>query len=332
MAGVIGGVGAAIGGIGSLFGGHGGGGKSGPAWHFSNDQMNQLGQQYLGDINAVQPYALNYAGYAIPQFEQLTSQIQNNPYQGQAQGVAGMEQGLGLGSIMPGQLQGMSNLYGMGNMAAGYAPQLMNTAFDPQNALYNRTYQQTMDQQNAINAMYGVSGSPYGAGVAGQTSSNFNIDWQNAQLQRQLAGIQGLGGMVNDVGRSYAGASDLGLGALNTLTTSGYAPYNQWTANANNSLAALGLMNQGVTGAFGPTNAVETGIGNLMGISQSGQSNAFNQSQTMGQNLGQSLAMLGPSLSNAWSGINQLFAPSSGYAGTGSQYASDLPGGIFSGY
>ena len=38
-------------------------------------------------------------------------------------------------------------------------------------------YQRQMDQQNAINSQYGISGTPYGAGVAGQTASNFNL-WQ----------------------------------------------------------------------------------------------------------------------------------------------------------
>ena len=60
-------------------------------------------------------------------------------------------------------------------------------------AYYGRQAQRTMDQQNAVNAMSGVGGTPYGAGVTGNTMSNFNIDWQNSALQRALAGHKGPG-------------------------------------------------------------------------------------------------------------------------------------------
>jgi len=52
------------------------------------------------------------------------------------------------------------------------APQALATAFAPNNGLYNQQLQQTTDQSNAINAMYGLESSPYGAGVTDQNVQN----------------------------------------------------------------------------------------------------------------------------------------------------------------
>jgi hypothetical protein len=75
------------------------------------------------------------------------------------------------------------------------AQDIWQQAADPQNALYNRTVQQTQEQQRAALEARGIDMTPYGAGVEGQALSNFNIDWQNNLLQRMLAGGQGVGQM-----------------------------------------------------------------------------------------------------------------------------------------
>jgi hypothetical protein len=66
---------------------------------------------------------------------------------------------------------------------------VLNTAFDPQKALYNQLAQNNSDQTNVAEAQRGVTMSPYGAGVANQSRQNFDINWQNNQLQRQTEGI-----------------------------------------------------------------------------------------------------------------------------------------------
>ena len=86
----------------------------------------------------------------------------------------------------------------------GAAQQTLNTAYDPQNALYAQQYQLNQDQANVVNAQNGVSGTPYGAGVVNQADTNFNIDWQNAQLQRQATGAQTA---ATDVGTNIAGVT-----------------------------------------------------------------------------------------------------------------------------
>jgi hypothetical protein len=111
---------------------------------------------------------------------------------------------------IPGLTQGMD-----------YAQHMLDTGFDPQGQLYDREYQKMQDQQNAINSMYGVSSSPYGAGLAGDASRNFNIDWQNQQLQRQMAALQGFGGFQSGI-----------TGNLSTLLNTGGNQYNQLSQGA----------------------------------------------------------------------------------------------------
>lgn len=78
---------------------------------------------------------------------------------------------------------------------------VFNMGLDPQSALYDRTRQQVTDQSNAVNSMYGLGSSGAGAGMTNQALSNFNIDWQNNQLQRALQGLQGYAGAANTAGR-----------------------------------------------------------------------------------------------------------------------------------
>jgi hypothetical protein len=103
--------------------------------------------------------------------------------------------------------------------------QVYQTALDPQNALYNRTVQQLQDQTGTTNSMYGLGSSAAGAGVANQALSNFNIDWQNQQLQRQLQGLQGYGQAAGQAGQlAGQGAALGGAGAGYTLQ-GGQLPY-----------------------------------------------------------------------------------------------------------
>jgi hypothetical protein len=115
--------------------------------------------------------------------------------------------------------------YDLSANLAGAGRQAYQTALDPQSALYNRTVQQLQDQTGATNSMYGLGSSAAGAGVANQALSNFNIDWQNQQLQRQLQGLQGLGTAYGQAGQlAGQGASLQGLGAGYTLQ-GGQLPY-----------------------------------------------------------------------------------------------------------
>ena len=119
-------------------------------------------------------------GQANSGFNQLYQQALTNPYYGQAQNNANQagQTGQAFGQQEMGYGQGLANLAGS---LGQYAPAIAQTAFDPQNALYNRTQGQITNQANATAAQSGLAGSPFGAGLTNQANENFNIDWQNNQ-------------------------------------------------------------------------------------------------------------------------------------------------------
>lgn len=175
------------------------------------------------------------------------------------------QQTAGIGALQQGGEQAAAAQRGYGNQLGGfatsglpYAQQMLQTGFDPQNALYNRSYQQNMDQTNAINAMNGVAGSPYGAGLATQSNQNFNIDWQNQQLGRQNTA---LGAYNNSLGTAGSG-----------LTAAG-------------ALQGAGL--ESLLGGYGGASSLGTAaIGNAV----SGYGGASNIGQQSIQGLGQTLS------------------------------------------
>lgn len=92
----------------------------------------------------------------------------------------------------------------------------LNTAFDPQQSLYDRTLQQTQEQTRAGLEARGMDMTPYGAGVEGDQLRNFNIDWQNTQLQRQGQGAQNAAALAQTAsGLGSTGAGILGQGVQN---------------------------------------------------------------------------------------------------------------------
>lgn len=190
--------------------------------------------------------------------------------------------------------------YGLGQNLAGYGGQVMNTAFDPQQALYARTLQQLQDQVRAGEAARGISMAPYGAGVENQALSNFNIDWQNQQLQRQLQGLQGAGGAFQ------TGAGLMG-GAAPAYLQASAMPYGAYQQIYGDQLGALGqlagIYGQGLQAANLPLqnylNYMNAGLGASQNAAQFAQNAAqqrlaqsavgFNQGQTLGQQFGQGL-------------------------------------------
>ncbi len=179
----------------------------------------------------------------------------------------------------------------------GMGGQIANTAFDPQQALYNRTLQQTQDQTRSGLEARGMDNTPYGAGVEGQALNNFNIDWQNNQLQRQIAGGGAAGGLIGQgaglqagapgqylqaSGMPYATSQGIGSGQLGTLGqlgqfgTQGAQIPQQQVADYLNYLGwGTGQQNAG--------NQAQLGLGNF-GLNQANQ--GFNQQQTMFGDIG----------------------------------------------
>jgi hypothetical protein len=112
--------------------------------------------------------------------------------------------------------QGIDQANSIWSAANSFAPSeltgLQQSGFDPQQALYARTQQQVQDQTRAGLEARGVDMTPYGAGIEGQTMSNFNIDWQNQQLQRQIAAAQAQQGLLDSYAKSGLFSSQIGQG------------------------------------------------------------------------------------------------------------------------
>ena len=200
----------------------------------------------------------------------------------------------GATAIGQGSMQGAQNLQGGANS-------IMNTAFDPQNALYAQLLNQNQNQANVQNSMSGVGTTPYGAGVADQSNQNFNINWQNQQLGRQATGLQG-------AESAYGAAQPLGNAGQSALVQSAMLPYATTAAGAGANTQAL----QGGIGAT--TSASQPTIQDLLAyLGVGNQANAtYNAGQIGGTNA---------TTAQQQAGWGQLFGTSStpGAAQTGGQ-------------
>lgn len=293
---------------------------------------------YLAGANQAGDLGTAAAGYAQPAAanlfnlgNSLSGQIPN--YQNQFQALAGQDTG------MAGQLRGLTN-------------PLIASAFDPQNALYNRQLNQMQQQIAAQNAASGVGGTPYGAGVANQGLSNFNIDWQNNLLNRMLAGAQGVGALDTGAGQLYGAAGNLvnqganvaqnlastagnlygqgqgqlGSGISNLLggTGAGYGAYN---TIGNNVLGAEGsLANLGNNQYLLPQQVMQD-LQSYLGLGQAASQISGNLGQ-MGQNqLGTAASGFG-SLLGSGLGLGSPSNPGYLASGIGSLFGG---GGLFGG-
>lgn len=101
--------------------------------------------------------------------------------------------------------------FGAADQQRAAGAQTYQTALDPQQALHDRMQQQVVDASRAGQSARGIAMSPYGAGVENKAVSDFNMDWQNQQLSRQLAGLGGMDQAFTGANQSNAGGA-LSLG------------------------------------------------------------------------------------------------------------------------
>lgn len=243
--GMIAGVAGLAGGLMGMFGG----GSDQPAapnvWQAPN--MNQTAGNYLTGVGNLSPYT-NLGQFGLGAGQNIFNTLANNPgaagYFGGAQTAGAMGQAGALGQFGAGQA-----LTGAGLSSLPYAQSIFNTAMDPQMALYNRTLQQVTDQSRAGLESRGLDMTPYGAGVEGQTLSNFNIDWQNQQLMRQIQGAQGAGNVLQHGGNAIAqGAGLTGAAPGQFFQASGW-PYGVFQGMGQDQFGNLSnLMNIGGQG------------------------------------------------------------------------------------
>lgn len=218
--------GAVVSGAMSKGGGGGGGGGSSGAYtpgHLASADDNWQ-NSYQNSYNLAD--AAYHVG--VPAYDQSYGRqmgLNWDPYLQRA-GQAGDAYGA-TGDAAMGQMgqYGQQAQTAIGQQGAMYdaSGRVLNTAFDPQNALYDRTRQQMQDQVRAGQAARGLGDSAAGAGEEDQAMSNFNIDWQNAQLGRQATGIQAAGTAQNaGIGQGRMAGADMSAGLAAGSAGAGY--------------------------------------------------------------------------------------------------------------
>ena len=265
--------------------------------------------------------AANVQGFTNPNNTSAYNNLIGNPYGGSV--VPGAQQGSAytMNSLIPQLTAGANQLFGLGQQITPYANQALQTGFDPQTSLYNQQYQQMQDQTNAINAMNGVAGSPYGAGLSAQASQNFNTNWQNQQLQRQATAAQTYGNLQGTAGQALAGASNAGSAVPGLYTSAGSAPYTAYQGLQNNNLNASNAYSGAIGTAAQPSISLMAPLLSYLGLAPgftgantTAANSAFNQGQTIGGNIGSGI-------SGATSGLSSLASlyannnPSQNYSG-----------------
>ncbi len=203
-----------------------------------------------GAASTVNSLANKYAPQAASLTAGTPGQGLGRQYLPQFQSIARRQGNLASPAVSPmaqGAMQGARTGAGYGAQTAAdtagfaqglfpYAQQIGQMGFDPQKELYARTLQQTQEQQRAGQAARGIAMSPYGAGLEGDATRNFNIDWQNQQLKRATdaaTSMEGLG----------ASAFNLGSGATDLAASAGRMPYDArrgLMADKANAYSAVG--------------------------------------------------------------------------------------------
>lgn len=308
MGGVLGIVSGVIGVGNALFGGGGGGGGSGSGGQVSTGYVpqnpGQADSAFQTAIASTLP-ATNTPQMVVPGMQAATQNLLSNPYTQPYLGAANAAGQIGSTMLPTQAFYDANNLFGLGSLGSSVAPFALAQGFDPQGDIYNALRGQNMDQTNAINAMNGVAGTPYGAGLATESNQKFNMDWIANELQRQTTGVQNYNALLGGAGTAFTGGLAMGNTGLNAMTQYGGLPYNTWNTIGQNQMGALSQYAQGVGGALGPSQMVGnmassylTGNQNATSLQQQGQGMNFQNAQQNQTNLGSSLAGLGQAFSN----------------------------------
>lgn len=254
-------------------------------WALPPSAMTEVAGKALGGINNLGGY--NQYAQTLPMAQQTTMGLYNNPF-GQ-DWLSGAQTAGGMG------MQGAQNIFGQGGNLFGGANQIMNTAFDPQNDLYERTRHNVEQQTRSGQASRGVLNTPYGAGLENDATRNFNIDWQNAQLGRQAQGL-GSAGQANTIGAGLQGAAP---GMFNTASA---MPYNAFQGIGQNQLGALGQLGQ-----FGQAGSTQAQDPIRQYLALLGVGNQANQTQNQNfQNQLQQSNLANQQSGQMWGGLGQL--------------------------
>lgn len=316
--------------IGSYFGGPIGGaigGQIGGAIGGGGGSTNGIANPSAPSPNVYQPKANTWADTTAqgqiktnignnpftainPQLAGLLNSLFNNPYSAGNQTSAN-NAGAALTGAGGQAITAANNLYGQVGNDLGAARNVLNTAFDPQSSLYNRTLQQLQDQIRTGEAARGITSGGVGQDIEDQALSNFNIDWQNNLLSRETQGLQSASGADVNSANIYGQAGNLAGQGAGYLAQGGNLPYATYTGNLNDTNTSAGAIagNQAQSNTINQQNIADLlqylGLGINAGtdLSKLNVANFSNQqsSATANQNAIGSLLSRIPSITNAFS-------------------------------
>lgn len=266
---------------------------------FDINQASQIGQQYgtTGQgVGSLGQQLINLYG-------NIGQQALYNPFNAQALGGA-QQAGQMLGAAGQGAYGQGAQLSGAAGAGLPASMQVLNTAFDPQSQLYNRTLQQLQDQLGTYMARSGLTGSGAGGKIASDALSNFNIDWQNQQLGRQTQGLNAFNQGVGGVGQNFGQANQLQTGGAGQVATGAGLPAQVYGGQTAQQLGVLGQLGGGYqTGAqLQGTGLGMQAAGNQY-VPQQYQNLVLAPEQAALQGAGNFLGQQG----NAYAGANNLF-------------------------
>lgn len=253
-------------------------------------QINPTQTALLGGIGGLSQY--NTAAQGLPQAWNIGQGMINDPNAAGYVGGAGTAAGLGTSAatnaygIGGGMYDVGSGLYGQGSNLFGLGNQIANTAFDPQHALYAQQQQLMQDQARANASAAGLGTSGVGVAATDWANNNFNINWQNQQLQRQIAGGQaasGLYGQGAGIQQTGAGIQNMGAGlqagAAPLFMQSAAYPWMAGQQVGQANLGTLGTLGQmGIQAAQIPGQQIAGWQNALQGMGAL-QNQSFNQNQ-----------------------------------------------------
>ena len=238
--------------------------------------MDQSYQNYFNQLGNLTP---SYYGQVQPMASQALTAAYNNPY----------------AAYFPAAAANLAGTAGnTANQQLGAANGILQSSMDPQNALYGRTLNAIQQQARAANAAAGIGTSAAGVGLENQAVNNFNIDWQNQQLQRQIQGATGAGNVGNQALNIMMGTYGLPYYAAQQVPANQFGALQSYTGTIGAYPAALNqLLNQSAA---------------YMGMGQAAQSNAFNQAFQNAQAQNAQAAAIGQGISGAYQNYqnNQL--------------------------
>jgi hypothetical protein len=264
---------------------------------------------YTYGANANNIYGNELSGNAnlAGQGNQFTQAIINNPYAGGYQ-AAGNQAGADYGALAPLATGASSALYGAGNTALGAGNAILQAGFDPQKQLYSQVQNQNQQQNLAALAGLGVAGTPYGAGVAGQENTNFNLDWQNNQLQREATAANAYGGLNSTAQSDFAAGGAQGELGANAALLAGQLPWQTSNTINQSKLAAL-------QGQQGLNSTAEQGAANYLQSDYNAAQQSWQDQEQQNQNM--------------WGGIGSIFGDLLGGGGIGGLFGGGGGGGGF---